>query len=254
MIVLAVLPRGNGNVRVGGRGLPRGDVPDAFDVGAQAYDKLVGANPAYHANLYLSARRMGLPAHGRGLRLLDAGCGTGASTAALLAVAPEAEIIAVDASGRMLDAARAKSWPPSVRFVHARIEDLGEHDITGPFDGVFAAYLLRNLVDPDAQLRAIRTLLRPGGTLAVHEYSVRDSAAATRIWHAVCWGIIIPSGWWRTRDTTLYRHLWRSVVTFDGASRFRRRMHEAGFTDVHSETVSGWERNIVHTFLGSAPR
>jgi ubiquinone/menaquinone biosynthesis C-methylase UbiE len=235
-------------------GLPRGDVPDAFDTGAAAYDQLVGANPGYHANLCLSARRMRLPGRGRGLRLLDAGCGTGASTAALLAVAPEAQIIAVDAARGMLDAARAKQWPPSVRFVHARIEELGEHDITGPFDGILAAYLVRNLADPDKQLRAFRTLLRPGGALAVHEYSVRDSNAATRIWHAVCWGIIIPAGWWRTRDTTLYRHLWRSVLTFDGAARFRRRMQDAGFAAVHSETMSGWERNIVHTFLGHAPQ
>lgn len=235
-------------------GLPRAEVPDAFDVGAPAYDLLVGANPSYHANLALSARRLHLSENGRGLRLLDAGCGTGASTAALLAAAPDAEIIAVDAARGMLDAARAKSWPSSVRFVHARIEDLHEHGITGPFDAILSAYLVRNLTDPDRQLLAFRDLLRPGGTLAVHEYSVRDCYAATLIWHAVCWGIIIPSGWRRTRDTTLYRHLWRSVLTFDGAERFRQRMRAAGFAAVRSETVPGWERNVVHLFLGEAPR
>jgi ubiquinone/menaquinone biosynthesis C-methylase UbiE len=235
-------------------GLPRAAVPDAFDVGATAYDRLVGANPAYHANLALSAQRMSLPQKGRGMRLLDAGCGTGASTAALLAAAPDAEIVAVDASRGMLDAAQAKSWPSSVRFVHARVEDLAEHRITGPFDAILSAYLLRNLADPDRQLRAFRDLLRPGGTLAVHEYSVRDSSAATLTWHAVCWGIIIPAGWWRTRDTTLYRHLWRSVLAFDGAAQFRRRMREAGFAGVRSETVPGWERNVVHLFQGEALR
>jgi ubiquinone/menaquinone biosynthesis C-methylase UbiE len=239
-------------------GLPRVDVPGAFDGGAAAYDRLVGANPCYHANLELSARRMRLPGRGRGLRLLDAGCGTGASTAALLAVAPDAEIVAVDAAREMLTVAREKArvnaWPASVRFVHARIEDLDEHGITGPFDGILAAYLLRNLADPDRQLRAFRALLRPGGTLALHEYSVRDSRAATLTWHAVCWGIIIPAGWWRTRDTTLYRHLWRSVLSFDGAGRLQARMRDAGFTGVRSEAMPGWERNVVHTFLGEAPR
>jgi ubiquinone/menaquinone biosynthesis C-methylase UbiE len=213
----------------------------------------VGANPGYHSNLRLSVKRMELPDRGKGLRLLDAGCGTGASTAALLAAAPEAEIVAVDAARGMLEAAQAKSWPSSVRFVHTRIEDLHEHGITGPFDGILAAYLVRNLADPDTQLRTFATLLRPGGTLAVHEYSVRDSRAATRIWHAVCWSIIIPAGWWRTRSTTLYRHLWRSVLAFDGAERFRRRMSETGFTDVRSETMPGWEHNVVHTFVGKTP-
>ncbi|MBB3603331.1 ubiquinone/menaquinone biosynthesis C-methylase UbiE [Mycolicibacterium sp. BK556] len=230
------------------------DVPSAFDVGAHAYDALVGANPGYHDHLRISARRMRIPNRGAGLRLLDAGCGTGASTAALLAVAPHAEIIAVDASAGMLAEAAAKSWPDTVRFVHSPIESIADAGVHGPFDGIFAAYLLRNLTDPDAQLREFHRLLRPGGTLAVHEYSVRDSRAATAIWNAVCWGIIIPSGWWQTRDTALYRHLWRSVNGFDGAGAFQRRLVAAGFTGVHSETMGGWQRDIVHTFLADTPR
>jgi len=241
-------------VRVGETGPAPGELSAAFDAGAAAYDRLVGASPGYHAQLRLSARRMRIPERGKGLRLLDAGCGTGASTAALLAAAPEADVVAVDASRGMLDAALAKEWPPSVRFVHTPVERLDEQNITGPFDGILAAYLIRNVADRDAQLRRFRMLLRPGGTLAVHEYSVRDSRAATRIWHAVCWGVIIPAGWWRTRDTALYRYLWRSVLAFDGAAQFRARLARAGFTAVHSETMPGWEANIVHTFLADAPR
>jgi ubiquinone/menaquinone biosynthesis C-methylase UbiE len=228
-------------------------VPAAFDAGAPAYDRLVGANPGYHEHLRLSAQRMRLPASGRGLRLLDAGCGTGASTAALLAVAPHAEIVAFDASGEMLAQARAKPWPPSVSFVHSRAEDLAASGVRGPFDGILAAYLIRNLPDPDGQLRALRDLLRPGGTLAVHEYSVRDSLEARAMWHLVAWSVIIPFGRLATGDATLYRYLWRSVDGFDGVHRFRRRLHEAGFTGVHSETMTGWQRNVVHTFLATRP-
>jgi ubiquinone/menaquinone biosynthesis C-methylase UbiE len=240
-----------GDMHMGNSGLPRGTVPAAFDVGASGYDRMVGANPGYHDHLRMSTRRMRLPDSGRGMRLLDAGCGTGASTAALLAAAPEAEIVGVDASAGMLQEATNKSWPSSVRFVHGRIEDLADLGVEGPFDGILAAYLVRNLPDPDAQLKRFLDLLRPGGTLALHEYSVADSRAASSLWTAVCWGIIIPSGWLHTRDTTLYRHLWRSVLTFDGAARFRQRLTDAGFVAVHSETMPGWQRNIVHTFLAS---
>jgi ubiquinone/menaquinone biosynthesis C-methylase UbiE len=240
-------------VSVGNTGLPRADVPAAFDVGASAYDRLVGTSPGYHAHLRLSAQRLRLPNQGRGLRLLDAGCGTGASTAALLSVAPHADITAIDASRGMLEEAKGKSWPTSVRFVHTPVEDLADNGVVGPFDGILAAYLIRNLSDPDTQLRSLRDLLVPGATLAIHEYSVRDSRAAIAVWHAVCWGIIIPSGWWQTRDATLYRHLWRSVLTFDGATQFRQRMRDAGFTGVRSDTMPGWEANIAHTFLGAAP-
>jgi ubiquinone/menaquinone biosynthesis C-methylase UbiE len=236
-----------------GPALRREAVPAAFDAGAPGYDRLVAANPGYHAHLRLSARRMRLPGGGRGLRLLDIGCGTGASTAALLASAPYAQIVAVDASAQMLAQARAKPWPSSVRFVHARAEDLTSAGVSGPFDGILAAYLIRNLPDPDGQLRALRDLLRPGGTLAVHEYSVRDSIKARAIWHAVCWSIIIPAGRVVTGDAALYAYLWRSVAGFDGVRRFRQRLGEAGFTAVHSETMDGWQRDVVHTFLATRP-
>src|ERR1700752_4987593 len=114
---------------------------------------MVGANPGYHQHLRMSVHRRRIPHCGRGMRLLDAGCGTGASTAALLAAAPEAAIVAVDASEGMLREARGKAWPASVRFVRGRIEDLADLSVAGPFDGILAAYLVRNLPDPDAQLR-----------------------------------------------------------------------------------------------------
>jgi ubiquinone/menaquinone biosynthesis C-methylase UbiE len=225
----------------------------AFDAGAPAYDRLVGVNPGYHDHLRLSARRMALPDGGRGLRLLDAGCGTGASTAALLSVAPHARIVAVDASEGMLARARAKQWPASVHFVHTSIENAAAAGVHGPFDGVLAAYLIRNLADPDRQLRALCDLLRPGGVLAVHEYSVRDSHRALAVWHAVCWSVIIPLGGLCTRDTTLYRYLWRSVLRFDGARRFQQRLRDAGYTAVEERGMPGWQRGIVHTFLGFRP-
>jgi ubiquinone/menaquinone biosynthesis C-methylase UbiE len=234
--------------------LSYGDIPGAFDAGAPAYDKLVGANPGYHSHLRLSAQRMRLPRQGEGLRLLDAGCGTGASTAALVAVAPKAEIVAVDASAGMLAQATAKPWPSSVRFVESRIEDLTDAGIRGPFDGILAAYLMRNVADKDGQLRRFRALLQPGGTLAVHEYSVRDSRLATVVWNTVCATIIIPSGRLRSGDAALYRYLRRSVNRFDGAAAFRDRLRTNGFSSVCSETMPGWQHNIVHTFLGQAPR
>ena len=225
-------------------------VPRAFDDHAASYDKLVGANPGYHDHLRLSVERMGLRDGGRGLRLLDVGCGTGASTAALLAVAPEAEIVAVDASQEMLNEARRKRWPDRVRFVHGNAQNLAAVGVTGPFDGILAAYLVRNLPSPDPALRSFLTFLRPGAPLAVHEYSVRDSARSRAVWTGVCWTVIIPLGRLRTGSTGLYRYLWRSVLRFDGVGTLARRLRDAGFVDVRCQTFPGWQQNIVHTVLG----
>jgi ubiquinone/menaquinone biosynthesis C-methylase UbiE len=217
-------------------------VPAAFDRGAGAYDRLVALNPGYHAHLRRSAAA--IPAGAS--RILDAGCGTGASTAAVLGVVPDAEIVAVDASAGMLAQARRKRWPDKVSFVHSRIEDLA--DVHGPFDAIFAAYLIRNLPDPDATLAAFRGLLRPGGVLVVLDYSVADSLAARLRWHAVCWSVIIPMGRVVSGDAGLYRYLWRSVLDFDGATAFAERLRRAGFTGVRTRTMTGWQRGIAHTF------
>jgi uncharacterized protein with NAD-binding domain and iron-sulfur cluster/ubiquinone/menaquinone biosynthesis C-methylase UbiE len=230
------------------------NVLDGFDRAARSYDRLVGANPGYHAHLRRSARRLRLPpGDGTGLRLLDLGCGTGASTAALLAVAPKAEIVAVDASAGMLAEARRKPWPATVTFVHARAEDLAAAGLRGPFDGVLAAYLVRNLADPDRLLRTVRGLLRPGATAAVHEYSVADSRFRKLVWRAVCATVIVPAGRLLSGDATLYRYLRQSVLEFDGVRAMSARLRRAGFTGVRVEPMSGWQRGIVHTFLGRRP-
>ena len=114
--------------------------------------------------------------------------------------------------------------------------NLAAAGVTGPFDGILAAYLLRNLPAPDVALRSFHNFLSPGAPLAVHDYSVRDSARSRRVWTVVCWTIIIPMGRLRTGSSGLYRYLWRSVLRFDGvkaagAAAARRRVRRRAVPD-----------------------
>ncbi|MDJ0462638.1 class I SAM-dependent methyltransferase [Streptomyces sp. H27-C3] len=227
------------------------ELATAFDHAAHTYDRLVAANPGYHAHLRRSARRLALPFGGAGMRLLDLGCGTGASTRALLKAAPYAQITAVDASAGMLERAAAKSWPSQVRFVHAPVEGLSDVDAGGPYDAAFAAYLFRNVSDPDSVLASVRDLLVPDGRLAVHEYTLTNAWASRALWTAVCRGVVVPAGT-LTGDRALYHHLWRSVLAFDRAPAFRQRMAGAGFRHVRYAPMPGWQTGIVHTFVGLA--
>ncbi|MFE2512333.1 class I SAM-dependent methyltransferase [Streptomyces naganishii] len=229
----------------------------AFDHGARAYDRLVALNPGYHAHLRRSAHRLGLPDGGAGLRVLDLGCGTGASTAALVSVLPKARVVGVDASPGMLERARAKRWPPGVSFVHATAEDLTTardvpEEAAGPYDAVFAAYLVRNVTDPDAVLRAVRPLLVPGGRLAVHDYCLGGRRRDRAVWNAVCAGVVLPLGT-LTGDRDLYRHLRRSVTEFDTARAFAGRLRRAGFDRVRVLPLPGWQTGVTHTFLARRP-
>lgn len=248
----------------------RGEVPEAFDEVADRYDLMVALNPGYHAHLRRSAdalvssleqERAGSAQNAGPLRVVDLGCGSGASTRALVEAFAgrglPVEIVGVDGSTGMLREARAKSWPSGVSFVHARAEELADRDeVAGParLDGVFAAYLVRNVPERDALLRTLHDLLAPGGALVIHEYSVAGRRLAVLTWTVVCWLVVVPLGWLTSRRTRLYRYLWRSVMDMDSVEELMSRLRRAGFEDVRSRTVRGWQRNIIHTVHGRRPR
>lgn len=229
------------------------DLDDAFDRASGRYDLLTRLNPGYHRHLAAAAvellARLGFR---EGLRLVDLGCGSGASTVALLNVAPESvAIVGVDASAGMLAQAAAKNLPDRVRLLHATAQQLAEV-VETPVDGVLAAYLFRNLkpADRDLVLAEAVALLAPGGWLVVQEYSVAGSRRAELIWTVVCWLIVIPLSILVGGSPVLYRYLWRSVREFDSPVVFMDRMAAAGFSDIATRTMTGWQRGILHTFVG----
>ena len=195
-------------------------VPSAFDQDASSYDRLVGANPGYSDHLKplggatrparpgrgpAAARRRlrhgaldgraarDLPGGGdrRGRRLRgDAGAGAGQD------VARECPLRALPRRG----ARRARR--------------------RGPFDGILAAYLLRNLPDVDAA-SATCTTCSPRG--AAGRPRVLGGGLGRRA-GGVDRGVLgdrHPAGWRVTGDASLYRYLWRSVLAFDGVARLR---------------------------------
>lgn len=232
--------------------LSKTEVPDEFDRVARTYDLLTGLNPGYGRHLRMSARRMGLRPDAR---ILDLCCGTGLSTEALAVVYPRAEIIGVDASEGMLELARRK--PVAARVVFERgdaMHPTATPGVHGPFDGILMAYGIRNVPDADACLANLRATLVPGGTICFHEYSVADSLRSRALWNAVSLGIIVPGGLLAARRTRLYRYLRRSVLEFDGVRAFEERLRRAGFADVRTLPVDGWQRGIVHSFLARRGR
>ncbi|MGF1465237.1 MAG: class I SAM-dependent methyltransferase [Sandaracinaceae bacterium] len=224
-------------------------VPRRFDRVAGTYDLLTGLNPGYHRHLRASAGRLAL---GDAPRVLDLCCGTGSSTEAILACYPDARVTGLDASEGMLARARRKAALSGVRFVAGDATDPAASGVEGPFDGLLMAYGIRNLPDPDRALSNLLALLRPGGRAVFHEYSVADDPLRRAIWTSVCLGVIVPGGL-LTGETELYRYLHRSVVAFDGVQRFEARLREAGFVDVWTGPMDGWQRGIVHSFVGKRP-
>lgn len=227
------------------------EVPSDFDRVAHTYDILTALNPGYHRHLRMSAERMAISQDAP--RLLDLCCGTGLSTEALRDVYPRARIVALDASRGMIDKARRKEKLRGVEFVLGDAMDPRAAKVEGPFDGILMAYGIRNVPDPDPCLRNLRALLAPGAPIVFHEYSVRDSLSSRAIWDAVCYGIIIPSGLVTNGDARIYRYLQKSVREFDGVRDFEARLARAGFAQIRTHEMDGWQRGIVHSFVAHAP-
>lgn len=102
---------------------------------------------------------------GAALRVLDAGCGTGNLTRALIENRPEVgEVVAVDRSAAMLSRARRKN--PAVTHLPADLDGaLGE--VSGPFDVILCGNVIYALADPARSIKALKGLLAPGGRLVV---------------------------------------------------------------------------------------
>jgi trans-aconitate 2-methyltransferase len=96
-------------------------------------------------------------------RVLDAGCGTGRVTAALLDRLPEGEVVAVDGSPAMVDEVRRRFGPQ----VDARVADLTELQLDRPVDAILSTATLHWILDHDRVFTRLRDALVPGGRLVV---------------------------------------------------------------------------------------
>lgn len=234
----------------------KGEVIDDFDGIASRYDLLTRMNPGYLKHLRWSAERLKASP---GAKLLDLCCGTGLSTAALLATYPDASsITGLDASAGMISFASnkvvSKTGRPAVDFVLGDATDPRAAGLTGPYDGILMAYGIRNVPDADKALDNILTLLAPGARVVFHEYSVADSKLAKVVWDAVCLSVITPMGAAFTGNLRMWGYLRESVHRFDGVKTFERRLARHGFTDIETLPMDGWQRGIVHSFVARRPR
>lgn len=109
-----------------------------------------------------------------GGRAVDLGCGPGPLTVALADATGAAEVVGIDRSAAMLEAA-APHARPGVRFEEGDLATWG--DAADPVDLVAASASLHWVPDHPAVLARWTAALRPGGQLAVQVPSNADHAS-----------------------------------------------------------------------------
>ncbi|HHE31830.1 MAG TPA: methyltransferase domain-containing protein [Chlorobaculum parvum] len=92
-------------------------------------------------------------------RVLDLGCGDGSLTAVIAGLLPEGEVVGIDASRGMIDAA----LPKSGGNLYFRLLDIDDLDFDNEFDLIFSNAALHWVKDHEKLLRNVRRALRPGG-------------------------------------------------------------------------------------------
>jgi SAM-dependent methyltransferase len=128
---------------------------------AEVYDRFVRERSVYRK---LNRVLIELADVGGADRVLDLGCGTGATAAAALAVMPaHGTLVGLDASEAMVEVARLNNQDPRATFHPWPAEQVGER-LEEPFDRVVCNAALWQFTDLDRVVRAVAGLLRRGGS------------------------------------------------------------------------------------------
>ena len=112
-----------------------------------------------------------------GMRVLDAGCGTGDDVRAIAAMVGETGHVAgIDSSRTMIDEATARGVPANAAFAVADAGALPFADAT--FDAVRAERLFQHLARPQPAANELRRVLAPGGTALLLDQDWESLAVA----------------------------------------------------------------------------
>ncbi|HEX4186926.1 MAG TPA: methyltransferase domain-containing protein [Solirubrobacteraceae bacterium] len=147
---------------------------------------------------------------------LDAGCGSGRITEALVERLPRGRVIAVDESPSMVRAAQRRLGADA----DVRVADLLELELDEPVDAILSTATFHWISDHEALFGRLRNALRPGGRLV-----------------AQCGGegnIDVLRGSARAllgrEPYAPYFAGWRAPWNYAGAEESRRRLLAAGFS------------------------
>ncbi len=105
-----------------------------------------------------------------GSKILEAGCGVGAQTITLAGNNPAAQITSIDVSQTSLDQAGASLKLAGISNVTLQQADIFNLPFAAhSFDHVFLCFVLEHLARPVAALEALKSMIKPGGTITVIE-------------------------------------------------------------------------------------
>ena len=145
---------------------------DHFDDEPLSFWDLIGKRTVSNLNLQAGAK------------VLDVGCGTGASALpAAQTVGKYGFVVGIDLASRLLERARAKALAAGLDNVEFRRADMTALEYpNGSFDAVVSVFSIFFVPDMDGLVRELWRMVRPGGKLAVTTWGPRIFEPAYSRW------------------------------------------------------------------------
>ncbi len=179
-------------------------------------------------------------------RVLDVACGTGDLSLTLFETTG-AGVVGTDFCRPMLEIAAGK-LSGRIRLIEGDALDLPFRD--GTFDVATIAFGLRNLSNVEGGLAELSRVVKPGGWVAVLEFS-RPANAILRPLFGFYFRKLLPwIGGVISGSRGAYTYLPASVQKFPDQSQLLLMMEEAGFDQVKYENLTG---GIAALHMGRRP-
>ena len=178
--------------------------------------------------------------------ILDVACGTGDLSLTLFENTG-ARVVGTDFCRPMLEIAAGKT-SDRIPLIEGDALDLPFRD--GAFEVVTIAFGLRNLASVEGGLAELRRVLKPGGWVAVLEFS-RPANAMMRPLFGLYFTRVLPlMGGLVSGSRMAYSYLPASVQKFPDQEQLSLLMQRAGFEQVQFENLTG---GIAALHMGKRP-
>jgi demethylmenaquinone methyltransferase/2-methoxy-6-polyprenyl-1,4-benzoquinol methylase len=173
-----------------------------------------------------------------GARVLDVACGTG-DLSLVLAEAGAVRVVGLDFCRPMLEIARRKAEADSRLIPFVEGDALRLPFANETFDAATIAFGLRNLAGVADGLRELRRILRPGGRLAVLEFSSPVVPGFRALFRFYFTRVLPRVGGLLSGSRGAYEYLPDSVLKFPDQKRLAELMREEGFEGVEYRNLTG---------------
>ncbi len=171
-------------------------------------------------------------------RVLDVACGTG-DLSLELNKNSKAKIIGTDFCRPMLAFAKTKSENEVHAIPYIEGDAMGLPFADGEFDAVTIAFGLRNLANVSEGLKELRRILKPGGRLAVLEFSAPIVPGFGQLFNFYFSHVLPCIGGAVSGSRGAYEYLPDSVSKFPKQKKLAALMESTGFDTVKYKNLTG---------------